>query len=144
MATTRQSTDDQAWRTLITLHGRIEQDLAKVLQRKHALGLSEYRALSALAGADDYELRIQDLAGAVGLNQSSVSRLVARLQDAGLTERTMCPTDRRGVYTQLTEQGHERLRAALPAYQETLTAALDGAAGDPDLASIVGVLRETL
>lgn len=143
MAKTRGRTDIEAWRTAVVLHGRIEQELAKALHREHGLGLSEYRALSNLAEADDHELRIQELAEAVGLNQSSVSRLAARLQKAGLAERTMCPTDRRGVYTQLTDAGHARLRATTPTFESTLSAALDLAAADPELADLVALLRAT-
>src|SRR5437764_275599 len=99
------SADDLLWSRVVTLHGRIEQELAKALHRGHGLGLSEYRALSRLSTADDGELRIQELADAIGLNQSSVSRLVARLEGAGLTRRALCPNDRRGVYSVITEQG---------------------------------------
>lgn len=99
------------------------------------------RALAALALAHDDELRIQELADAVGLNQSSASRLAARLEAAELTRRAFCEKDRRGVYTQLTDEGHERLRAATPTYEAALTTALDQAAADPALADLVSLLR---
>jgi DNA-binding MarR family transcriptional regulator len=143
MTTALQSADQQIWRRVITLHGRIEQELAKALHRKHGLGLSEYRALASLAVADDSELRIQELADAVGLNQSSASRLAARLEAAELTRRTFCESDRRGVYTQLTADGRLRLHAATPTYEATLTAAIDKAAADPALADLVKLLRDT-
>lgn len=142
MTKTLQSTDQAAWARVVTLSGRVEQELTKALQRKHGLGLSEYRALRSLATADDCELRIQELADAVGLNQSSASRLAARLEAAELTRRTFCANDRRGVFTQLTDLGQERLRAAAPTYDGTLTAALDRAAADPALAPVVQLLRQ--
>lgn len=135
------STDQEAWRRVVTLHGRIEQEVAKALHRKHGIGLSEYRALASLAIADDLELRIQELADAVGLNQSSASRLAARLEAAELTRRAFCESDRRGVYTQLTAGGRLRLVAATPTYEAALTAALDNAAADPALAGLVAVIR---
>jgi DNA-binding MarR family transcriptional regulator len=91
--------------------------------------------------ADDGELRMQELADLIGLNQSSVSRLVARLESAGLTRRDMCPKDRRGVYTVITDEGRAVQRNAAPTYAETLTAALDDAADDPALAPLLAVLR---
>lgn len=135
-------TDPEVWRDVVTLHGRVEQELAKALQRKHGLGLSEYRALAGLTSADDHELRIQDLADIVGLNQSSASRLAARLEDAELTRRTFCASDRRGVYTQLTDRGLERLRESTPTYEAALTAALNKAAADPAVAGLVAALRK--
>lgn len=134
--------DSEVWRDVVTLHGRVEQELAKALQRKHGLGLSEYRALAALTSADDNELRIQDLADVVGLNQSSASRLAARLEDAELTRRTFCASDRRGVYTQLTGRGLERVRDATPTYEAALATALDKAAADPVVAGLVAALRQ--
>ncbi|GLZ43496.1 MarR family transcriptional regulator [Actinokineospora sp. NBRC 105648] len=129
-----------SWDRLVALHSRIEQELARALT-PFDLGLSEYRALSRLAVAPHGELRMQNLAEAIGLNQSSVSRLVARLDQADLTARTMCADDRRGIYSAITAHGRERQSAAEPAYEAALEAALDLAAGDPDLADLVATLR---
>ncbi|WP_067450972.1 MarR family winged helix-turn-helix transcriptional regulator [Actinomadura macra] len=137
-------TDVQIWNGVVTLHGRVEHRLAKALQRGHGVGLSEFRALCRLAGADDGELRMQELADLIGLNQSSVSRLVARLETAGLTRRAMCPKDRRGVYTVITEDGRDLQERACPTYRSALTEALDEAAADPDLGPLVVGLRGLL
>jgi DNA-binding MarR family transcriptional regulator len=137
------SPDEQLWDRFVILHAKIEHELTKVLQRRHGLGLSEYRALSRLAAkdADQCSVRMQELADSLGLNQSSVSRLVARLEDAGLSERDICEQDRRGIYTMITERGREQFAEAEPTYQETLRTALDKAAADPDLTHAVAALR---
>lgn len=137
------TTDEQAWSQFATLHARVEQELTKALQRRHGLGLSEYRALSCLAERQDAErsTRIQELADSLGLNQSSVSRLVARLEDAKLSERDICETDRRGIYTMITPEGRERLTAAQPTYQEALSTALDKASADPTTAAAARTFR---
>ncbi|MEV5575597.1 MarR family transcriptional regulator [Spirillospora sp. NPDC052269] len=128
MATTLQGQADvRLWNRVIALHARVEQRLGTVLQRQHGLGLSEYRALALLAEAPDGELRMQDLATGLGLNQSSVTRLVGRLNDAGFGYRDLCPDDRRGVYTVITDAGRERYLQARPAYEEVLTTTLDEA-----------------
>ncbi|TDC84274.1 MarR family transcriptional regulator [Actinomadura sp. 7K507] len=134
--------DGQIWDRVVTLHGRVEQQLAKAIQRRHGIGLSEYRALCRLSRADDGELRMQELADLIGLNQSSVSRLVARLETAGLTRRAMCPKDRRGVYTVITEEGRAVQAKAAPTYTETLAETLDDAATDAALAPLVATLRK--
>ncbi|MFG2088847.1 MarR family winged helix-turn-helix transcriptional regulator [Spirillospora sp. NPDC048824] len=133
--------DDLLWDGVVTLHGRVEHQLAKAMQRLHGIGLSEYRALCRLSRADDGELRMQELADLIGLNQSSVSRLVARLEAAGLTRRAMCPKDRRGVYTVITEEGRAAQAEAAPTYTATLAEALDAAAADPALAPLMATLR---
>jgi DNA-binding MarR family transcriptional regulator len=136
-------TDELVWDGLAALHTRVEQRLAKALQRQHGLGLSDYRALSRLAVADQGGMRISELADALGLNESSVSRLADRLEEAGLTERCVCEDDRRGVYAFITDAGREQLQSATPTYRTQLAAALDQAAADPALAAPVNALRTT-
>jgi DNA-binding MarR family transcriptional regulator len=134
-------TDEEAWGRMLALHARIEQELTKALHRRHGLGLSEYRALGKLAAAKKRGLRMQELAEAVGLNQSSVSRMVARLEDGGLTFRDICEDDRRGVYSVITDAGLARHAETEPTYREILAAALDQAAADPTLAEAVAAIR---
>jgi DNA-binding MarR family transcriptional regulator len=127
---------------MLVLHARIEQELTKALQRRHGLGLSEFRALGKLVEAPGFCLRMQELAAAIGLNQSSVSRLIGRLEDAGLTERDLCEQDRRGVYSLITEAGRKRHAEAAPTYQAVLAAELDRAARDPELTPAVTAIRQ--
>ena len=136
-------TREEAWGRLVALHARIESELGKILQRRHGLGLSEYRALDHLSRATekDCSMRIQELAEALELNQSSVSRLVARLESAGLSERDICEEDRRGIYTMLTGTGRKSLDAARPTYQETLKQALEKAEADPLLKDAVRAFK---
>ncbi|MFG1998112.1 MarR family winged helix-turn-helix transcriptional regulator [Spirillospora sp. NPDC048911] len=133
--------DAQVWDQVVTLHGRVENELAKALQRHHGIGLSEFRALCRLSRADDGELRMQELADLIGLNQSSVSRLVARLEAAGFTRRDLCANDRRGVYTVITDQGRTAVDDASPTYHETLSRSLDDASTDPRVSALVATLR---
>ncbi|RDI63066.1 MarR family winged helix-turn-helix transcriptional regulator [Nocardia pseudobrasiliensis] len=133
--------DTVVWDRVVTLHGMVSQRLAKEMQRRHGIGMSEYQALCQLVHADDGELRMQELAELVGLNQSSVSRLVARLESAGLTQRDLCPKDRRGVYTVITEQGRALHAKAEPTYRKAVTEALNEAAADNRLTEFVAELR---
>ncbi len=133
--------DAEHWDRLGALHTRVEQELAKALQQHHSIGLSEYRALARLAEAGEGELRMQELADLIGLNQSSVSRLASRLESSGLTRRDLCPDDRRGVYSVITEEGRKLQKKARPTYDDALRAALDSAAADRNLRPLVESLR---
>lgn len=113
-----------AWLKLIHAVANVEAELGKVLQDRHGLGLSEYRALEILSRSPDSELRMQELATHLRLNQSSVSRMVERLERGGLTVRDLCPDDKRGVYTVLTDKGRAHFETAQPDYEAALTAAL--------------------
>ncbi|MED7924403.1 MarR family transcriptional regulator [Nonomuraea sp. LP-02] len=141
MATTTVSDAAAAWQRVILLHTRVESRLAAALQRRHGIGLSEFRALGHLAASPAGELRMQELADKVGLNQSSVTRLVARLNAADFAYRDLCPDDRRGVYTVITETGRARHAEAGRTYEETLKAALEEAGReDPRLAAALTAL----
>ncbi|CAB3647981.1 MAG: MarR family winged helix-turn-helix transcriptional regulator [Achromobacter pulmonis] len=129
------SRKSDAWLKLIQVVANVESDVGGVLQARHRLGLSEYRALEVLARSPDTELRMQELASHLGLHQSSVARMVERLERAGLTIRDLCPDDKRGVYTVLTQDGLARLESAQPDYQKALDAALKQHGGDKLLAA---------
>ncbi len=130
------SMKSDSWLRLIQIVANVEADLVKVLQARHGLGLSEYRALEILARSQNSELRMQELATHLRLNQSSVSRMVERLERAGFTVRDLCPDDKRGVYTVLTKDGRARLERAQPDYEKMLEAALKEHGGEKLLATL--------
>src|SRR5438477_13005318 len=66
------------------------------------LPAAQLYALSELARDD---LRMSELAGRLGLAESTVTRLVDRLESAGLATRRTSPPDRRCVVAELTPTG---------------------------------------
>lgn len=135
------SEDAALWSQLVAVHARIGGSVERTLQRRFGIGTSELQALLALARAPAGELRMQELNDVTFLNQSSVSRLVARLERAGLAERRLCEQDRRGVYTGITDSGAQVLRDAVPVYEGSLRESFDQLAVDPKLRAIVHRLR---
>lgn len=139
--TTAASSDQALWGKVLVLHAHVERQLTQALQRKHGMGLSEFRALECLVQAHDGELRMQELADKVGLGQSSVTRLVGRLFSAGFAFRDLCPDDKRGVYAVITDEGRRRYADARGSYSEVLSSALNRAGATPELAGTVQALR---
>ncbi|MEV0694351.1 MarR family transcriptional regulator [Streptomyces sp. NPDC050388] len=135
------TSDQAAWNRVLALHAHVERELTHALQRQHGIGLSEYRSLEHLHHSDKSELRMQDLADKVGLGQSSVTRLVGRLETAGFAYKDLCPSDKRGVYAVITDEGRERYQAARATYTEVLSSALNTFTGDPRLGPTVQALR---
>ena len=68
--------------------------------------------LLRLAHAPDRRLRRVDLSEQVLLTPSGITRLLAGLEQCGYVERASCESDARVTYAQLTDEGHEKLRAA--------------------------------
>ncbi len=108
--------------------------------------------LSVLASAARLgPLGLSELAQVEDVNPTMLSRIVAKLDDAGLIERTADPQDRRAARVQVTPAGHalhlrlraartlrlsERLAELTPTHRETLLAAL------PALEELAGPAQE--
>ncbi|MHA6626692.1 MarR family winged helix-turn-helix transcriptional regulator [Pseudonocardia sichuanensis] len=131
----------QGWRTLAALHGRLEEALEKALQAGFDLSVVEYTVLDTLARQDGWHMRMQQVARAAALSHSATTRLVNRLENRGLLSRYLCDDDRRGIYSQITEQGRELLERARPVHDATLKATLDAACDTPELAPLVEALH---
>jgi len=107
-----------AWAGLLHAHRRLTDALDAELERAHGISLAEYDVLVSLAGARGRRLRMAELAQAVLLSRSGLTRLVDRLQKRGLVERVRCAGDARGLNATLTAAGLERLRKAAPTHLE--------------------------
>lgn len=131
----------RGWRTLAALHGLIESRLERSLQDVHQLSVVEFTVLDALSRQDGWHMRMQQLSRAAALSSSASTRLVNRLESRGLLERYLCADDRRGIYTELTQQGRQLLETARPTYNRVLEAALAEASVMPELAPLVDSLQ---
>jgi DNA-binding MarR family transcriptional regulator len=109
----RLSADERAaWRAYLRGHASVTRALEADLVAGQRLSLASYDVLVQLAEAPGRRLRMTELADAVLLSRSGVTRLVDRLVREGLVVRAPVAEDGRGVAATLTEQGVERLRGA--------------------------------
>ncbi|MDR8408617.1 MarR family transcriptional regulator [Nonomuraea sp. 3-1Str] len=115
------------WHDVLAKHARTMCMLERALGDKHGLGASEFEVLDRLAG-HEHKLRLQELCDEVHLSQSALSRVVARLEKAGLVLRGACDIDRRGVFVCLTDEGRTRHAAALPTHRAVLAEVFAGTA----------------
>lgn len=105
----------RVWRTYLLGSARLSDRLDADL-RKSGLDLPEYEILVSLEEAPDRRLRMSELATAVHQSRSRLTHTIARMENQGMVVRTTCPTDRRGVWAQLTEEGLRTLEAAAPSH----------------------------
>jgi DNA-binding MarR family transcriptional regulator len=105
-----------AWRRFLEAHARVIDLLEDELRVDEDLPLSWYDVLVQLSEAGDRQLRMQELASAVLLSKSGLTRLIDRMERAGLVSRRPCEDDRRGTYAVLTDAGLQRLRDAAPTH----------------------------
>jgi DNA-binding MarR family transcriptional regulator len=101
-----------AWRGMLRVHAGLVKALDAELAGAHGLPLSSYEVLLFLADSPGGRLRMAELADAVLLSRSGLTRLVDRMEREGLIRREQCPNDARGWYAAITQQGSETFRAA--------------------------------
>jgi DNA-binding MarR family transcriptional regulator len=105
-----------AWRSFLTAHAALINQIEHELVEAGVVPLSWYDVLFALYEAPDQRLRMNELASAIVLSRSGLTRLVDRLEAEGLLARERSVSDRRGAFAVLTEKGVEAMRKAWPVY----------------------------
>lgn len=96
------------WTALTRLHGVLARDM----EAETGLPFEWYRVLLMLAQSDDRALRPSELADALPITRSGVTRLIDRLEGDGIVERRTCATDGRGRLVALTPKGEDVFRRA--------------------------------
>ena len=130
-----------AWRALLEAHAATTDVLARELREETGLPLAWYDVLLQLNEAPDRRLRMQELAHAVLLSKSGLTRLVDRMEQAGYVERSACPSDRRGTFAALTTLGRQRLREAAPTHLRGIQEHVGSLFDDDEAAVLERLLR---
>lgn len=107
----------------ITLWNRIDA----CLREKHDLPLAFFWPLYVVDHSHDGSLRVGELARALGLTVGGTSKIVDRIENAGLLLREPDAADRRASRVVLTDEGRRKLGAASETYETEMTAVLDAA-----------------
>ena len=95
----------EAWRNFLLANARLMDELDHELRSRHDVTIGDYDVLVHLARAPGQRRRMCDLAGAVLLTPSGISRRVERLERAGLVERRRAESDARSIEAGLTAEG---------------------------------------
>jgi DNA-binding MarR family transcriptional regulator len=114
MTETDRSVHLQAWRALLRAQAGVASNLERELMAAEGLPLAWFEVLLVLDQAPEGALRLQRLMDTVLMTKSGVSRLVDRMEAAGLVARSGCPSDRRGAFACITDVGREKLQRATP------------------------------
>jgi DNA-binding MarR family transcriptional regulator len=96
---------EKVWEGISRAHCSMLAALEKDMLPKTGIPLAWYQVLAELSRAPDAMLRFQDLARVAGISESGASRRLNQMIKAGLIDRHLCASDRRGVYAHLTAKG---------------------------------------
>jgi DNA-binding MarR family transcriptional regulator len=116
-----------AWATdLIRLEIAVWDRVDSRLQDEHELSLAFFEPLLFLSRAPRGSMRVGDLARALRITVGGTSKLVDRIERAGLIARSPDPDDRRASRVVLTAAGTRKLTAAVQTHEAEVRSILDG------------------
>ena len=125
---------------LLETAGGLSSRLATHLAQ-HDLASAEFEVLLRIARTPGQAMRMTDLAAQTLLTTSGITRVVDRLERDSLVERRACPTDRRGAFAAITDEGLGRLNEVLPEHLELVEKWFTGLLPSEDLDALLTRLR---
>ncbi|ASS92540.1 MarR family winged helix-turn-helix transcriptional regulator [Peribacillus simplex] len=112
----------KSWLSFTQFHETVLKELEHSLQQNYKLALKAFYVLLFLAETPEKQLPLQELQHMIGLSQSAMSRLAARMEskNCGVIRRHGYGDDRRGVYTTMTEKGEQFFEEVLETFEEAI------------------------
>ncbi len=110
--TDKEKTD--TWRLFLETFALVMRNLERRIKADQAIPATWFDVLLHLHEAPESRLRIGALAESLVLTASNATRLFDRLEKANYLRREAIPTDRRGAYIVMTEEGKAAFMRALP------------------------------
>jgi DNA-binding MarR family transcriptional regulator len=98
---------------MLQVNARIVERVGQRMERETGLPPAWFEVLAQL---HDCPRRMGELADSLTLSRGGATRLVARMEEAGLVEREIPKEDRRATYARITPAGSEALLRAKPVH----------------------------
>ena len=108
------------WRLFLTAYSKLVDLIEQELALAELPPLMWYNVLVELSESPDHRLRMHELADIMVLDRSNLTRLVDRLEAKGLACRKFCPSDRRGAYAAITEEGSSMRQKMWLVYEQAI------------------------
>lgn len=117
----------RAWIALLTAYGRVTRALSSELMDASGMSLADFDVLAQLARREGYALRMSELAEAVLISKSGLTRRIDRLAVNGWVTRRRCTEDGRVHWATLTPLGLRTFKAVAPAHLAAVAERFGGA-----------------
>lgn len=106
-----------AWRLFLTVHALACRRIDDGMADADVLSFDDYDVLLSILESAEGSLKMSELAEAVLLSNSGMSRRVARLEDRGLLHREQCNEDGRVFRVRLSKDGRKALDSTWKVYR---------------------------
>ncbi len=123
--------------TYLLISERFEKELAEA-------GLPDLGFFGVLLALNESETpsRPRDLLCKVNVTKSGLTRLVDRIEKEGLVERTYCPSDRRGTFLVITDEGRNTLAKMLPVRERVFRESFIDLIPEEDAETVARALKD--
>ncbi len=128
-----------AWMMLVRTHTRFWERVASEMRREHGLTIARYDVLAHLNLAGG-RMGLSDLASAIALSPSGLSKLLDRMDAAGLIRRDPDPGDARAVFATITPFGQMLVEQARASHHGLLRQTFAAALDDRDVADLTRIM----
>ena len=124
------------WRAYQVMQRDLERTLERDLLERSGLSNADFAILVQLSEAPQRRLRARDLGQQLDWDRSRLSHQIRRMEQRGHVERQDCPTDARGTFIQLTDQGWNVIVRAAPMHVAAVRANLFDALSGSEVAAL--------
>lgn len=114
-------TTGEVWPLFLTAHAVLVERVETSLADAGLPPLAWYDVLWALERAEGGRVRLSELAERIVLSRSNMTRLIDRLEQAGLVGRAPSEEDGRGSYAVLTPAGKSQRARMWPVYKAAIS-----------------------
>jgi DNA-binding MarR family transcriptional regulator len=129
---------------LLEANARLSKDLGATLESECQLPLAWFDVLLQLRHSPDGRLKMSEMANAIFHSTGGTTRLIDRLEGAGLVRRENCPQDRRSVYVAITDVGNAKLDEALGVHLSFLDELMGARLSGPERDTLSSLLTKLI
>ncbi|WP_370413261.1 MarR family winged helix-turn-helix transcriptional regulator [Streptomyces fradiae] len=133
--------EQRVWRSYLHATTLLEDHLDRQLQRDAGMPHIYYGLLVKLSQAPRRRMRMTELAKDAKITRSRLSHAVARLEKNGWVSREDCPSDKRGQFAALTDEGYAVLRRTAPGHVDAVRQALFDRLSPEQVEQLGGIMR---
>jgi DNA-binding MarR family transcriptional regulator len=125
---------------LSNAHAAMERAFNHELQTAGQITVTDFEVLRRLDTAPDGRMRRVDLANAVGVTPSGMTRLLDGLEVSGAVAKHHCTSDQRVIYAVITDAGRALLRTTAQIHLASLVALFGERFTDDELSQLIVLL----
>jgi DNA-binding MarR family transcriptional regulator len=127
---------------LTEVSARLQRVLGSELEEECGISLAWLEVLVRIRRSPEGRLTMSAVADQTVYTSGGTTRLIDRIEEAGLVRRAHCPSDRRTTYVELTEGGILTLERATQSHLAHLEQHLTSRLTSPERAALIEILTK--